>query len=478
MKRIQSVLQQIAILSSLLLPACLVAPPPAPAPTPPSSPARIWLRPIANDSTAIEGLHLLPDGRLHLVGIYSMDGLTWSARADSLTLATATERYPAADPRSYRIEKLDADSLVLAGSSYLGGRYRRGHSLANTPLPRSRAAALYANRAIYRTFSSHLQQDDATIRFTAYLADENLRLIEERVDRGEYGSAVRYYYFEEDRLFYYRAEKNVVAANPDRASEVDSSLVLLSFTADGAVERAFKVQNNRVQQLAPHEKTEPTEHLRLLRARIAAHLGNGHFMRGYLRMGHEVRAFTPCNSEVEYWVDDLTGANLYKVYRSLVLAPPADYAQLYVELDAFAAAPSTEGFAADYDSLLTAIELRFAARETRGCADDLDGVSFRAQGNEPFWHLERRAEGIRVQQMGYAALDLPVDIDRHRLEQTVENVQVYRAEIDSTHALYLRLERQPCRDSMADSYYHFTAELELDGRSLRGCARQGTLPSK
>jgi uncharacterized membrane protein len=57
-------------------------------------------------------------------------------------------------------------------------------------------------------------------------------------------------------------------------------------------------------------------------------------------------------------------------------------------------------------------------------------------------------------------------------------VQVYRAEIDSTHALYLRLEHRPCRDSMADSYYHFTAELELDGRSLRGCARQGTLPSK
>jgi uncharacterized membrane protein len=376
MQRIQSFLQQVAMLSTLLLPACLGAPLPAPAPTPPSTPAGIWLRPIAaaNDSTTIEGLHLLPDGRLHLVGIYSMDGLTWSARTDSLTLTTATERYPEADPLNYHIEKLDADSLVLAAPGYLGGRYRRSDSLPNTPLPRSSAAALYANRAAYRPLS---------------------------------------------------------------------------------------------------------DHLRLLRARIAAHLGQDQFIRGYLRMGHEVRSFIPCGGERDYWVDDLTGSDLYEVYRSLVLAPPADYPPLYVELDALVQAPRSEGFAADYDSLLVAIELRFAAGETRGCADDLDSVYFRAQGNEPFWNLAIHTEGIRVQQMGYEALYFPVDLKKHHLAQeAAENVQIYRAAIDTTHALMLHLEHQPCRDSMAGNYYHFTAKLEWDGRLLRGCARQGTLPYK
>lgn len=348
MRRIQSVLQQIAILCILLLSACVAPRNHSPTPLSPSTPAGIWLRPIAafGDSTAVEGLHLLPDGRLHLVGIYSMDGLTWHALADSLVLTTATERYPEADPLGYRIEKLDADSLVLAGPGYLGGRYRRGHNLANTPIPRSRTAA---------------------------------------------------------------------------------------------------------------------------------HLGQGHFMRGYLRMGHEVRSFTPCGSERAYWVDDLTGANLYVVYRSLVSAPPADYAQLYVELDAFAEAPRTEGFAADYDSLLTATELRFAARETRGCADDVSGEFFRAQGNEPFWNLQGHAEGIRVQQMGYEALEFPIDLAKHRTLESTKNTQVYHAEIDTTHALHLRLERQSCRDSMAGSYYHLTAELQLDGRVLHGCARKGDL---
>jgi len=351
MGRIHFFLQQIAILSTLLLSACVAPRNHSPTPIPPSTAAGIWLRPIAafDDSTAVEGLYLLPDGRLHLVGIFSMNGLTWRARADSLTLATATERYPAADSLHYRVEKLDADSLVLTGPGYLGGRYRRVDSLPNTPLPR---------------------------------------------------------------------------------------------------------------------------------AQIAARLEHGHFMRGYLRMGHEVRSFTPCGSEVEYWVDDLTGANLYAVYRSLVSAPPADYAQLYVELDAFPAAPRSEGFAADYDSLLTATELRFAARETRGCADDLEGIIFRAQGNEPFWNLAINPAGIRVQQMGYETLEFPGHRKKNCSCETIASTQVYRAAIDTTHALMLRLKHQPCRDSMAGSYYHFTAELELDGHSLHGCARQGALPYK
>ncbi len=466
-------IKKVALFGALLAYAC--APPPPPAPISPSIPVGIWLRPIAtaHDSAAVEGLHLLPDGRLHLVGIYSMDGLTWRTDADSLHITTATERYPEPDPQSYRIKKLDADSLVLTGRGYLGGRYQRNDTLPTKPFPRSRAAALSANRTAYRTLSGHLRQGDAAIRFTAYLAGEDLRIIEEQVDLGDYGSEDRHYYFAEDRLFYYRAEKKLVATDPTRAGQTDSSLVLLAFAEDGAAEQAFKAHNGRVQQLQPHEKTGPKEHLRLLRAQIAAHLGHSQLARGYLRMGHEVRSFIPCGGEREYWLDDLTGANIYAIYRRLATGSPADYAQLYVELDAFAGASRAEGFAADYDSLLTASELRFAARETRACADDLEGVFFRAQGNEPSWHLEIHAKGIRVQQMGYGALDFPVDLGKYRLDTVGENAQSYRAEIDSTHALYLRLEHQPCRDSMSDSYYHFTAELELDGRVMHGCARGG-----
>jgi putative lipoprotein len=229
---------------------------------------------------------------------------------------------------------------------------------------------------------------------------------------------------------------------------------------------------------SPPPTPAPKEHLHLLHAQIAALQGYSQFMRGYLRMGHEVRSFVPCGSEREYWVDDLTGANLYAVYRSLAAGSPADYAPLYIELDAFAKAPKPEGFAADYDSLLTAVELRFAARETRGCTDDIESVFFRAQGNEPFWNLEIHAEGIRVQQMGYEVLDFPVELGEHRLEQVAGNVQVYHAEVDTTHALHLRLERRSCRDSTAGTYHHFTAELELEGRVLYGCARAGALPSQ
>jgi len=436
----------------------------------------IWLRPIAGaiDSNAVEGLDLLPDGRLHLVGIYSMDGLTWEARTDSLTLTTATERYPEPNLLSYRIKKLDADSLVLAGPGYLSGRYRRSNNLTNKlAQPRSRAAAIKANRAAYRTLSGSLRQNDAIIRFTAYSHDENLRFIEEQVHLGARGSELRHYYFEENRLFYYRADEKLVSAG-----HVDSSLVLLAFDEDGSLEQAIKVKDGHIKQLQPHEKTAPRERLRLLRAQIAAHLGYGQLMRGYLRMGHEVRSFVPCGSEREYWVDDLTGANLYSTYRSLAMGIPADYAPLYVELDAFAEAPKSEGFAADYDSLLTTTELRFAARETRACADDIENVVLRAQGNEPFWNLAVHAEGIRIQQMGYETLNFPVDLKALYLHPTTEDPQLYHAQIDTTHSLHLRLERQPCRDSMAGNYHHFTAEIELDGHILSGCARAGALPAQ
>ena len=77
--------------------------------------------------------------------------------------------------------------------------------------------------------------------------------------------------------------------------------------------------------------------------------------RGHLVWGHEVRSFKPCGMEVEYWVVDLTGGELWDVYRALTHEP---YQPLYAELRGHLGPPPSTGFGAKYEKQLRVLELR------------------------------------------------------------------------------------------------------------------------
>lgn len=122
--------------------------------------------------------------------------------------------------------------------------------------------------------------------------------------------------------------------------------------------------------------------------------------------------------------------------------------------------------------------LQIAGDEGRPCRGDrrrsliedakLRGVSYRGVGNEPGWILEIGPDVIvLVHDYGQARAVFPmvesvVDADARR--------SVYRTSTEA-HRLRVVISGEPCRDTMSGEAFETTLDVDLDGRSLRGCGR-------
>lgn len=88
----------------------------------------LWLRPIGGGSaggSGKEGFFLHEDGTLELVGIASMNGLSWKLTGKELVLTTSTDRYPKPFEVKYAVGKLTDKTLTLKVDDYLSGTFER-----------------------------------------------------------------------------------------------------------------------------------------------------------------------------------------------------------------------------------------------------------------------------------------------------------------------------------------------------------------
>lgn len=195
-------------------------------------------------------------------------------------------------------------------------------------------------------------------------------------------------------------------------------------------------------------------------------------LRGHLVIGHEVRSFKPCDSEQDLWVIDETGGDLAGLYETLTSGV---YQDLYaVVLGEVGPSPS-DGFGADYAGSVTVAALRHAAPESHACSEDLFGIKVQATGNEPFWRVDIRTEGILLTELGSE--------DRFFSSTSISaqegGLQQFRGTAASAGgqssgaSIVVTIDEHPCRDSMSGAYFSYVARVEVDDRELVGCARQG-----
>jgi len=107
---------------------------PTPAPTPTISAVDVvggWARP-APGGGGRQGLIVLPDGGLAVIGIPRTEGVSWSLDGDSLVAILHVE--PTTEPQTarLRIEPATPGRLVLAGGAPLAGIWERGNFAALT----------------------------------------------------------------------------------------------------------------------------------------------------------------------------------------------------------------------------------------------------------------------------------------------------------------------------------------------------------
>jgi len=92
--------------------------------------------------------------------------------------------------------------------------------------------------------------------------------------------------------------------------------------------------------------------------------------------------------------------------------------------------------------------------------------SWRAAGNEPGWALAVGAEVVVVKRLGEPDIHVPagpVTVD--------QGVARFEAKTEATR-LAFRFEQKLCRDTMADAVFGWTATVEVNGKTLKGCAWQ------
>jgi uncharacterized membrane protein len=189
-------------------------------------------------------------------------------------------------------------------------------------------------------------------------------------------------------------------------------------------------------------------------------------VRGHLVWGHESRSFIECETARAAWVINESGDELTAVYDELTAAP---YQPMFVEVRGVWDEAPTEGFGADYGEALRITELLRAENEGFGCRLDLDDALFIANGNEPFWRLQVREDGITLRTM-----EAPDEMVFAAPQPNVHaGLVTYYSKNERDEEIRVTLERRRCVDSMSGARFAWAATVDVGGGRFSGCAAEG-----
>ncbi|CAM4234416.1 COG3650 family protein [Vibrio neonatus] len=183
-------------------------------------------------------------------------------------------------------------------------------------------------------------------------------------------------------------------------------------------------------------------------------------LRGEIMVGHESRTIHPCNSNATYWLELPT--QVRTAVESMTTKPnQAMYAEVFGYFE-----PATSGFAQQFGSKFVVTEFNVISTENSNRCQQAPREA-RAFGNEPSWSADVSEGAIELSQLGKETLHLPVV----NLEQSLS---------ESRYSLtqgQLVIRPQMCRDTMSDSIYGWTAQLQVADRSFSGCYNDSSYPS-
>ncbi len=99
----------------------------------------------------------------------------------------------------------------------------------------------------------------------------------------------------------------------------------------------------------------------------------------------------------------------------------------------------------------------------------LNGVSFRAVGNEPGWHLEITMQERIVLVTDYGESRLEFAVPEPETDQRARTT-TYRVQ-DGEHDLTILIEGRPCQDTMSGEEFESAVTVILNEQTLSGCGR-------
>lgn len=181
-------------------------------------------------SRAVARRGFFPDGSLRDGSIDIFTGQLHGLASPLPDLIAMMRAEPAA------VRTVLAAFLALAAC---GGDVRPGTDTAAARPPGAEARAIAVETDRRRATLAEREwtspQGDAAATLTAFAAGDTLRLVRERLDRGESGGARNRYYFADGQLRYYESEGEVTIPDPSRASARRKERLVLAFAPGGTL---------------------------------------------------------------------------------------------------------------------------------------------------------------------------------------------------------------------------------------------------
>jgi uncharacterized membrane protein len=177
--------------------------------------------------------------------------------------------------------------------------------------------------------------------------------------------------------------------------------------------------------------------------------------RGLMVDHHGEMYFYPCGENQRFEPEDATREkDLEHLFREFT----GDLEQpVFMELEGAARGKT-----------LRVTRLLRANPESAGCRENLEGVVFKAFGNEPDWRMAMDGRSLRFQRLEDA---VPASFPSQALSEE-DGRLVFEARTESGD-MRVELTRERCRDSMLGAVYPLKAAVVSRGQSLQGCAYLG-----
>ncbi|WP_236211100.1 COG3650 family protein [Metapseudomonas otitidis] len=183
-------------------------------------------------------------------------------------------------------------------------------------------------------------------------------------------------------------------------------------------------------------------------------------MQGELEASDGRLVFRPCQEQRRFVITDVGATGILQEAATLLDDGPGPlFADLGGQLGASKAGA---------DGQLDVRRLYRLQREGHGCDDpNFRRLLLRASGNEPSWNVNVSNAGLVLEQPEQPPLAIPY------MEEQLPDGRFNLTSEANGRRVELWIAPKRCVDSMSGAVEHLSAELRLDGKTLRGCAAFG-----
>ena len=187
---------------------------------------------------------------------------------------------------------------------------------------------------------------------------------------------------------------------------------------------------------------------------------------GVFVLGEGTVEFRPCDGGEPLWLDGPLVPDLVELHGEL--APGVEpFEGVFVDLVGHLGPGPAMGSGIAYSGSLIPLRVRRAAYEGWNCGDDDPAVVVEVRGTEPFWTLR-----VTDQEVDFATPEGRRTLEMGPLSDDAEGWVLQGTDADGSN-VFVSLTPIPCRDAMSGAYSHLSAEVEIGGRRLQGCAYLG-----